>query len=65
MSVEQLKVEKTFSIVALGENDDKAYWLQKTPLERLAALETMRQIAYGYDPHTTRFQRFFEIVERT
>jgi len=44
-------------------NDEKIYWLQTTPKERLLALEMMRQINYGYDANTTRFQRIFEIVE--
>jgi hypothetical protein len=45
-------------------SDEKAYWLARTPAERLAALEWMRQVIYGYDPLTTRLQRFFEVVER-
>ncbi|MXV77990.1 hypothetical protein F4083_06300 [Candidatus Poribacteria bacterium] len=44
-------------------SDDKEYWLSKTPQERLAALELMRQINYGYDPTTARLERVFEIVE--
>lgn len=46
------------------ETNDKEYWLSKTPLERLAALEILRQINYGYDPATTRLQRVLEVVER-
>jgi len=38
------------------DSGDKAYWRSKTPLERLHALESMRQILYGYDPATTRLQ---------
>ena len=44
-------------------NDEKFYWLQITPKERLHALEMMRQINYGYDATTTRLQRIFEIAE--
>ena len=44
-------------------NDEKIHWLQKTPKERLLALEMMRQINYGYDATTTRFQGIFEIAE--
>ncbi|CAM2011710.1 hypothetical protein [Acanthopleuribacter pedis] len=65
MKPEPNSVQRTFSVTALDENDEKAYWLQKTPQERMQALETMRQIAYGYDPTTARLQRFFEIVKRT
>ena len=52
------------SVTSLSDkSDDKAYWLSKTPQERLAALELMRQINYGYDPTTARLERVFEIVE--
>ncbi|HKQ73327.1 MAG TPA: hypothetical protein VJ810_06340 [Blastocatellia bacterium] len=49
-----------------GESDEKAYWLSKSPEERLAALELMRQIVYGYEHATaSRLQRVFTVVERT
>jgi len=56
-----------FSIVSLDEadNDEMEYWLSKTPYERLEALETLREIFYGYDPATTRLQRVLEITERS
>ena len=59
-----LKIDKTaLSITTLsGMSGEKAYWLSKTPYERLQAVELMRQIIYGYDPATTRLQRFFEIA---
>jgi len=41
----------------------KAYWLSKTPYERLQATELMRQIIYGYDPSATRLQRVLEIAQ--
>ena len=53
-----------FSVVSLhDEPDDKAYWLSKTPAERMQAMEYMRQIAYGYDPATERLQRVFEVAQ--
>src|SRR5579872_6277261 len=45
------------------EGNDKAYWLSKTPLERLEALEAIRQTVYGYDPATARVQRVLTIIE--
>jgi hypothetical protein len=52
------------SITPLSEeSDEKAYWLSKTPKERLAAVEMLRQIIYGYDPLTTRLQRVLTTVE--
>jgi hypothetical protein len=61
------KLDKTaFSLASLTDpSDDKQYWLSKTPSERLEAIEIMRQIIYGYDPSTTRLQRFFEVAQRT
>lgn len=61
------KLDKTaFTLTSLsGPSDEKEYWLTKSPYERLIALETMRQIIYGYDPLTTRLQRVFEVTQRT
>lgn len=61
------RMDKTaFSVTTLSEKSgDREYWLSKTPQERLAALELMRQINYGYDPATSRLQRVLEIVEFT
>jgi len=60
-----IKIDRTaFSVGSLDdEPDDKLYWLSKSPMERLQAIEIMRQIIYGYDPASTRLQRFFEIDE--
>ena len=53
-----------FSIAHTAEPDDaKAYWLTKSPQERVAAIEFLRQSLYGYDPATTRLQRVLEIAE--
>lgn len=63
----QYKMDKTaFSVTSLlGESDEKEYWISKTPHERLQALELMRQSIYGYNPSSTRIQRFFEVAELT
>ena len=62
-----LELDKAvFTVGSLTEpSDEKEYWLTKSPYERLAAVETMRQIIYGYDPFTARLQRFFEVTQRT
>ena len=52
------------SVELQNDEGEKAYWLSKTPYERLDAVETMRQIIYGYDPATTRLQRIFEVTQR-
>ncbi|NUN65089.1 hypothetical protein HCU40_10065 [Pseudanabaena biceps] len=56
---------QVFSVTNLTEEDteDKIYWLDKSPLDRLIALEYLRQIMYSYDPNTTRLQRVFEIAQ--
>ena len=62
------RIDRTaFSVVSLEEadSDEMQFWLSKTHYERLDALETLRQIFYGYDPTTTRLQRVLEITERT
>lgn len=59
------KVDRTaYRVDSLSaESDEKEYWKSRTPLERLAALELMRQINYGYDPATARLQRVFEVAK--
>jgi hypothetical protein len=59
------KIDKSaFSVVSLtAEQNDREYWLSKTPEERFEAIEIMRQINYGYDPTTERLQRVLEVVE--
>jgi len=59
------KFDKTaFSVGSLHDkSDEKAYWQSKTPMQRLEALEMMRQIHYGYDPATARLERVIEIVD--
>jgi hypothetical protein len=59
-------MDKTvFSVMSYAEaaEEDRTFWWSKTPEERLAALELLRQIHYGYDPAATRLQRVLEIVE--
>ena len=54
-----------FVVSTLHEpSDEKSYWLSKSPYARLEAIEQIRQLVYGYDPATTRFQRILEIAER-
>ena len=54
-----LKMDKTaFSVCSLtdaaDESDEKAYWREQTPEQRLHALEFLRQVMYGYDPSADR-----------
>jgi len=52
------------SSFAEAEEEDQAHWLSRTPQERLASLEHMRQINYAYDPVSDRIQRTLEVAER-
>ena len=60
-----LSVDKSvFSVATLGDDaDDKAYWRGKSVHERLQAVELNRQVIYGYQPATARFQRVFAVIE--
>jgi hypothetical protein len=60
-----LKVDRrAFSVGSLTEpSDEKAYWLARTPSERLQQVEILRRINYGYRA-TVRLQRVLEITER-
>ena len=64
-STSMFRVDKTaFSVASLlDESDETAYWQSKTPYERLQAVELMRQVIYGYQPASVRFQRLFEVAE--
>ncbi len=64
-SASMFRVDKTaFSVASLlDESDETAYWQSKTPYERLQAVELMRQVIYGYQPASVRFQRLFEVAE--
>jgi hypothetical protein len=43
--------------------EEKKYWMSKSPLERLEAIEINRRMIYGRDRVTSRLQRFFETAE--
>ena len=57
------KVDRTaFSVRRLSDPDDTvAYWLTKTPQERLRAAEELRQLIYGYDD-SARMERVVTVV---
>ena len=63
--VDSVKIDrKALSVGSVREpSDEKAYWLSKTPQERLQAAELMRQIVYGHDPSTTRLQKVIKVVQ--
>ena len=60
-----LKIDrKALSVIALTEDSgEKAYWLARTPQERLKQMEILRRINYGTES-TARLQRVLEVAER-
>jgi hypothetical protein len=66
--LDSVRMDKTaFSVVSSfeeAEAADKEYWRTQSPQARLAALELVRQVAYGYDPAFARLERILEVVER-
>ncbi|MEI6412337.1 MAG: hypothetical protein WCR52_23300 [Bacteroidota bacterium] len=55
------------TVTTLGEEDPRAetmYWLSKTPVERLIALELLRMRIAGYDNTKSRLQRVYTVTER-
>jgi hypothetical protein len=64
-AAEGAKLDRSaYEISSLDDDtNERNFWRQKSPAERMEALELMRQIIYGYDPATTRLQRVLEIVE--
>lgn len=64
-AITDVRIDRTaFSVVSLTDgSDEKAYWLTKTPQERLEVVEMLRQLNYGYDPATARLQRILTVAE--
>lgn len=60
------RLDKTNLVISSLEEptDEIAFWSTKSPAERMAAIELMRQIIYGYDPTSTRLQRVLTITQR-
>jgi hypothetical protein len=65
MEKDLIKIDRnSFSVTSLDKMErDTEYWLSKTPVERIQAIEFLRQQMYGYNPVTERLQRFFETAE--
>ncbi len=58
--------KKIVNVTSLDDiEEEKKYWLSKSPLERIEAIEINRRMIYGQDQATSRLQRFFETSELT
>ena len=52
------------SVTSLTDDSgDREFWLSKTPEERLAAMELLRAVNYGYDPLSARLQRVLSVTQ--
>ncbi|MGH3086437.1 MAG: hypothetical protein ACRDSJ_03855 [Rubrobacteraceae bacterium] len=62
--ISNVRMDRTaFSVASLtDESDERDYWLNKSPRERLETVELLRQLNYGCDPTTARLQRVFEFA---
>ncbi len=43
--------------------EEKRYWMSKSPIERIEAIEINRRMIYGRDRVASRLQRFLETAE--
>jgi hypothetical protein len=52
-----------FEVVELNEADDSDYWLDRSPIKRIEAIEFMRKVMYGHDRVSKRLQRVLTVAE--
>ncbi|MBN1104288.1 MAG: hypothetical protein JXL84_12800 [Deltaproteobacteria bacterium] len=56
--------KKKVNVTTLDDiGEEKKYWLSKSALERIEAIEINRRMIYGQDRLASRLQRFLEIAE--
>ncbi|MBW1814189.1 MAG: hypothetical protein JRJ39_11135 [Deltaproteobacteria bacterium] len=56
--------KKIVKVTSLNDiEEEKEYWISKTPVERIEAVEINRRMVYGEDRVTSRLQRIFETSE--
>jgi hypothetical protein len=62
----ELKIDRSvITLSHLGDRSDDEYWQSKSPMERIAAIQTNRQAAYGESDASARLQRILEITQQT
>ncbi len=59
------KMDKNaLSVESLDANgDNTAYWLAKTPQERLEAMEFLRVVNYGQDATSARLEKILRVTQ--
>jgi len=61
--MEEIIRRDVFKVTDLHEDDDSNYWLDRSPVERIEAIEFMRKVMYGHDRVSERLQRVLTIAE--
>ncbi len=63
-----MKLDRTQLVIedlhGRAELSDRTYWENRTPMERLRAVQIDRQVAYGRASASRRLQRILEVVDR-
>jgi hypothetical protein len=67
METELPKLDKTALTVSSihDETEEMNYWFEKSPAERMEAIEINRRMVYGRDRTSSRLQRILEVSELT
>ena len=61
--MEEMIRRDVFEVVDLQEAEDSNYWLDRSPMERIEAIEFMRKVMYGNDRVSERIQRVLTVAE--
>ena len=59
-AMDELKMDRSVvrvTTLAQADEDDRVFWQAQTIAVRLAQVERLRQMNYGYDPATARMQK--------
>jgi hypothetical protein len=61
--IEEKIQRDVFEIVDLRDADDSDYWRDRSPIERIEAIEFMRRAMFGHDRTSERLQRVLTVAE--
>ena len=61
--MEEVIRRDVFEVVDLHEADDSNYWLDRSPKERIEAIEFMRKVMYGSDRVSKGLQGVLTVAE--
>ena len=61
--IEETIRRDVFEVLDLHEADDSNYWLDRSPVERIEAIEFTRKVMYGRDRVSERLQRVLTVAE--